>query len=56
MFIIDHVKILALLVFQYRIISGPGQGYCRVLTQNDIDPIVKLALDEDIGSGDITAG
>jgi nicotinate-nucleotide pyrophosphorylase (carboxylating) len=27
-----------------------------VLTQNDIDPIVKLALDEDIGSGDITAG
>lgn len=27
-----------------------------MLTQNDIDPIVKLALDEDIGSGDITAG
>jgi len=27
-----------------------------VLTQDDINPIVKLALDEDIGSGDITAG
>ena len=27
-----------------------------MLTQNDIDPIVKLALSEDIGSGDITAG
>ena len=27
-----------------------------MLTQNDIDPIVKLALNEDIGSGDITAG
>ena len=27
-----------------------------MLTQNDIDHIVKLALDEDIGSGDITAG
>ena len=27
-----------------------------MLTQNDIDPIVKLSLDEDIGSGDITAG
>ena len=27
-----------------------------MLTQNDIDPIVKLALDGDIGSGDITAG
>ncbi len=27
-----------------------------MLTQNDIDPIVKLALDEDIGSCDITAG
>lgn len=27
-----------------------------MLTQNDINPIVKLALDEDIGSGDITAG
>lgn len=27
-----------------------------MLNQNDIDPIVKLALDEDIGSGDITAG
>ena len=27
-----------------------------MLTQNDIDPIVKLALYEDIGSGDITAG
>jgi nicotinate-nucleotide pyrophosphorylase (carboxylating) len=26
-----------------------------VLTQTDINPIVKLALDEDIGSGDITA-
>lgn len=27
-----------------------------MLTQDDINPIVKLALDEDIGSGDITAG
>ena len=27
-----------------------------MLTQNDIDPIVKLALAEDIGDGDITAG
>ena len=27
-----------------------------MLTQNDIDPIVKLALTEDIGDGDITAG
>lgn len=27
-----------------------------MLTQNDIDPIVKLALEEDIGTGDITAG
>ena len=26
-----------------------------MLTQTDINPIVKLALDEDIGSGDITA-
>lgn len=27
-----------------------------MLTKDDINPIVKLALDEDIGSGDITAG
>lgn len=27
-----------------------------MLTQDDINPIVRLALDEDIGSGDITAG
>lgn len=27
-----------------------------MLDQSDIEPIVKLALDEDIGSGDITAG
>jgi len=27
-----------------------------VLDQSDIEPIVKLALDEDIGTGDITAG
>ena len=27
-----------------------------MLTHNDIDPIVKLALTEDIGDGDITAG
>lgn len=27
-----------------------------MLTQDDINPIVKLALEEDIGSGDITAG
>ena len=27
-----------------------------MLDQSDIEPIVKLALDEDIGPGDITAG
>jgi nicotinate-nucleotide pyrophosphorylase (carboxylating) len=60
-FIINHLKNVALAVFQYRIISGTTiyqaqlSGYRNVLTQSDIAPLVAIALEEDIGSGDITA-